>query len=253
MTFHYYLLQFIVLGSQSAKAEKLSKSSSKAVFLLCESTPGSGCANDHEASVRKDQRDTSSMFPYLNVGNLSNRDKFALQSRLLKDSDDIMLEFCDLKHYTINSLASRCISVKDLHTRLSGLGAYRPTRKPVPFLRNQLEEIERAEDVEGVFSILDKYYSFFNYVIIEKVIKWFGTPEDKERLDTYTENFKRFCKRRTFECPTSIFRPADQGDTVVVVKFEESWDPTEGCSLVCITTYIYAFNLKQYSMFFVQI
>ena len=156
---------------------------------------------------------------------------FALQSRLLKDSDNIILEFSDLKHHTINSLASRCTPVKELHTRLSSLGAYRPTRKPVPFLRNQLEEIERAEDVEGVFSILDKYYSFFNYVIIEKLIKWFGTPEDKERLDTYTENFKRFCKRRTFECPASIFRPADKGDTVVVVKFEESWDPTEGCSL----------------------
>ena len=82
-----------------------------------------------------------------------------------------------------------------------------------------------------MFYILDKYYSFYNYGIIEKIIGWFGTPEDKERLQIYTENFKRFCKRRTFECPPDIFGPIDKGKTNLVIKVEESWDPREECTL----------------------
>ena len=200
--------------------------------LFPESTPGSISGSEHQVLVRKGQTDTSSSFPYFNIGNLSSQARLALQSKLLKDSDNIMLEFGDLKHHTINSIVSSGVSVKELHTSLSSLGAYRPVHNQVPLLRNQMDEIERAEDVRSVFCILDKYYSFFNYGILEKLIGWFGTPEDKERLQTYTENFKRFCKRRTFECPPDVFgHTVDKGKTNLVVKYEESWDPTEGCSL----------------------
>ena len=142
-----------------------------------------------------------------------------------------MLEFSDLTHHTINSIVASCISVRKLHSRLSGLWAYRPTHKPVPLLLNQLDEIKRAENVDEVFSILSSYYSFFNYVIIEKLIDWFGTTEDKKLLETYTENFKKFCKRRTFECPPNKFGHINKGKTNLIMKVEESWDPKEGCPL----------------------
>ena len=216
----FYLI-YCCLGSQAAKityARELSESSSEAVSLSPKSTPDSVSA-------------TARSFSYINIGKLSYQARIALESKLLKDSDDIMSKFGDLIHHTVNSIVA-CVSVKELRIRLSSLGAYRPTRESVPLLRNQLDEIERAEDVLSVLCILDKYYSFFNYGIIEKLIGWFGTPEDKERLQTYTENFKRFCKRRTFECPPDIFgHTVDNGKTNLVVKVEESWDPREGCSL----------------------
>ena len=174
---------------------------------------------------------TSSSFPYLDLEKLSEQDRLTLQSKLLKDSDDIISEFADLVHYTITSTASR-VSVMELSNRLNNLGSYRPTRNPKPLLQNQQDEIKKAENVEKVFSVLGDYYSFFNYGVIEKVISWFGTQDDKERLQTYTEHFKIFCKRRTFECPSNIYgHPAGKGKTDLVVKVEESWDPTEGCSL----------------------
>ena len=182
-------------------------------------------------SVPKRQTAITNSFPYLNTKELSREKRLALECRLLKESEDITLKFGDLIHHTINSIVSS-VSVKELRTRLSILGAYRPTHKPVPLLRDQLDAIERAEDILSVFCILDKYYSFFNYSIIEQLIRWFGTPEDKKRLETYTENFKRFCKRRTFECPPDIFgHTVDKGKTNLVVKVGESWDPREGCSL----------------------
>ena len=174
---------------------------------------------------------TSSSFPYLDLEKLSEQDRLTLQSKLLKDSDDIISEFADLVHYTITSTANR-VSVMELSNRLNNLGSYRPTRNPKPLLQNQQDEIKKAENVEKVFSVLGDYYSFFNYGVIEKVISWFGTQDDKERLQTYTEHFKIFCKRRTFECPSNIYgHPAGKGKTDLVVKVEESWDPTEGCSL----------------------
>ena len=207
-------------------------SSSETVSLLPKSITASISGSDHDVSVHQGQNDTSSNFPYLDIRKLSEQEELALHCKLLKDSDNIMHEFNDLTHYMIKSIDSSCVSVQELHTRLSGLGTYMPIHhKQVPLLRDQLDKIERAENVEGVFSILHKYYSFFNYVIIEKLIGWFGTPEDKERLETYTENFKMFCKRRTFECPPDIFGPVDKGKTNLVVKVEESWGPAKACPL----------------------
>ena len=223
------LLDLLCLGPQKAKAvsggyaKESSTSSSEAVSHL----PTSGTSGD----IPQDNTDTSSIFPYLNIGKLSERDRLALQSKLLKDFDGIMFEFGDLIHHTITSTASR-VSVLNLSNRLSNLGCYRPTRALVPLLRNHLDEIRKAANVDEVFCVLDNYYSFFNYGVIVKVIDWFGTPDDKNRLDTYTEHFKRFCKRRTFECPSDIFgHLAEKGKTNLVVKAEGNWDPTEGCSL----------------------
>ena len=202
--------------------------------LLTESTPGSICESDDEVLVPQGQNDTSCSFPYLHVQELSEKQKLALQCKLLKDSDKIIDKFSDLTHHTIKSIGSSGVSVKALHFRLSSLGAYRLIYKQVPLLRNQLNEIERAENVDEVFCILQKYYSFFNYGIIEKLIGWFGTPEDKERLKTYTESFKRFCERRTFECPPNIFGHVDKEKTDLVVKVEERWDPREEYTLATI-------------------
>ena len=226
--------QSIVLDSQAVKVVSggcASTSSSETVTLFPDSTPGIISGSGHAVLVPQVQNDTSSSFPYLGIGELSEQARLTLMSKLLKDSDDIMSEFGDLSHHTINSIVST-VSVKELHNRLSSLGAYRPTRNPVPLLRDQLDEIKRAADVEEVFSILVNYYSFFNYRVIEKLIGWFGTEEDKERLEMYTENFRRFCKRRTFECPHGIFgHTIIKGKTNLVMKAEESWDPSEGCSL----------------------
>ena len=219
--------QSIALGSRA----ELSPSSSETLLLSPESTSGSASGSYHEGLVPQGQTYTTRGFPYLDLRKLSSQKRLALKCRLLKDSDTIMSEFGDLKVYTIESIASRGISVEKLYTGLSSFGAYGPNRKQVPLLQDQLDKLKRAEDVNAVFCILDDYYSFFNYGILEKLIGWFGTPKDKERLETYTKSFKRFCKRRTFECPPDIFgHTVDKGKTNLVVKVGKSWDPMEGCS-----------------------
>lgn len=222
IAFQLYTLQYVVLG-----ARKISMPSSEKVSQFPESTLGSSSGSDH---VPQGQNKTSNSFPYLDIRKLSECEKFDLQCKLQKDSDKIIDAFSDLTHYTINSIVSSGVSVKRLHARLSSLGAYKPIYKQVPLLRDHLDEIERAEDVDHVFSILQKYYSFFNYYIIEKLIGWFGTSEDKERLETYVKDFKIFCRRMTFECPPDLFSQIDQEKTNLVVKVKEI-GPAEGCPI----------------------
>ena len=195
------------------------------------STLGSVRGSGNTVLVPQSRNDASSNFPYLDTRELSQEKKLALQCKLLNDSDKIMDEFSNLMHFTIESIVSSCVSVKELHTHLSSLGSYKSIHKQVPLLRDQLDEIKTAENVKDVFNILQDYYSLFNYYILEKLIGWFETTEDKERLETYIENFKTFCKRMTFECPPDMYSSVNKGKTNFVVKVEESWGPAKGCPI----------------------
>ena len=173
----------------------------------------------------------SRVFPYLNMGKMNEQQKLVLQGKLLEDSDNIMAKFSDVIHYTINSLkANPAVCVETLSTRVASLGAYKPIRAQKPLLRDQLKEIRDCSTIDGIFFILQEYYSFFNYGIILRIVTWFGTPDDKQRLEEYSKHFKEFCKRRTFECPPDIFGRTsdDKSDkSTLVVKTEDSWDPSE--------------------------
>ena len=140
-----------------------------------------------------------------------------------------MSKFADFIHYTIVSLnANPVVTVKILSARLASLSAYKPVRAHKPLLQDQLEEIEeKCTTIDDVFFLLRKYYSFFNFGIIRRIITWFPTPDDEQRLEQYTEDFKEFCKRRTFECPPDIFGHTCESKSILIVKTEDNWDPHE--------------------------
>ena len=170
----------------------------------------------------------TSRFPYLDTGKMNDRQKFLLECRLFEDSSNITSKFSDLIHYTIVSLkANPGVTVTILSARLANLGAYKPVRAHKPLLRDRLEVITNCTTIDEVFLILPEYYSFFNYGIIQRIITWFPTPDDERRLEEYTADFKVYCKRRTFECPSDIFGHICEGKSAIVVKTEDNWDPYE--------------------------
>ena len=169
---------------------------------------------------------TSDAFPYLDTKSMDQLQKLNLLGKLLKDTNDTMFEFSDLIHYTINSLkANPEVTVEVLSSRLATLGTYKSIHVQKPLLQDRLEDIQRCKTIDGVFLILPAYFSFFNHGIIDKVIGWFGTLEDKKRLEEYTKHFEQFCRRRTFECPPDIFgQITESGRRTLVVKLDE-WEP----------------------------
>ena len=82
------------------------------------------------------------------------------------------------------------------------LGVFNPVynEPQIPLFRQCFEELKAADTIPKVFMILNDYFSFFNYHIIERIIKELGTEEDKTELQRYKEDFNEYAKRRIFEC-----------------------------------------------------
>ena len=163
---------------------------------------------------------------------MNEEQRLNLQGRLLRECDDIIFRFCELIFHAIQSLTTNGFSIVSLRITLANLGTYTSVRNQAALLRDQMERLRRAQTIEEIFNILSDYYSFLNYGLVEMIIRQFGTPDDRERLNTYIRHFRQFCTRRTFQCPPNIFgRTVESGRSVLVVKVEQTWDPQEGGNL----------------------
>ena len=132
-----------------------------------------------------------------------------------------MIRFQKLVSATIKSFQERCVPLDNLVRHVMALGAFDPVFKgpQVPVFHHRFEELKAADTITNVFLILNNYFSFFNYHILEHIIEELGTEEDKERLKTYKDDCNQYAKRRIFECP-SEFGPVsniDHADIFVIV------------------------------------
>ena len=76
------------------------------------------------------------------------------------------------------------------------LGAFDPVFKEpqVPLFQYCFKELKTADTILKVFLVLKDYFSFFNYDIIEHIIKVLGIEEDKANLESYKSTFNRYAK-----------------------------------------------------------
>ena len=160
-------------------------------------------------------------FSYLDLSELTHEQQQELGGRLQFESQEIMMQFQKLVSATIKSLITRNVPLFELVLHVVGLGTIDPVFKEpqVPVFRFYFNELKAADTIPKVFLILNDYFSFFNYHILQNLIEKFGTEEDKERLKIYKEDFYQYAKRRIFECP-SQFGPVsniDHADIFVIL------------------------------------
>ena len=86
------------------------------------------------------------------------------------------------------------------------------------------KELKAADTIPKVFLVLNDYFSFFNYHIIEHIIKALGTHEDKARLQEYEDDFSQYAKRRIFECLPEFGPVSDAGHADIFVKLDSQYD-----------------------------
>ena len=122
----------------------------------------------------------------------------------------IMMQFQKLVAVTIKSFQERGVPLDELVSHVMALGAFDPVfKKPlVPAFRRCFKTLKAADTIPKVFLVLNDYFSFFNYHIIEHIIEELGTEEDKTELQRYKEHFNQYVKRRIFEGPPESTRPA---------------------------------------------
>ena len=169
---------------------------------------------------------SASSFPYLNLSGLTHEQKQELRGRLRFESQQIMIRFQELVSATIKSFKRRCVSLDDLVSHVMTLGAFDPVfKKPqVPLFQYCFQELEAADTIPKVFLILKDYFSFFNYHIIEHIIKELGTEEDEAELQKYKEDFNQYSKRRIFECQSEFGPISDVHHADIFVKVDAQYE-----------------------------
>ena len=136
------------------------------------------------------------------------------------------MQFQKLVSATIKSFKRRCVPLDELVSHVMTLGAFDPVFKEpqVPVFRHCFKELKAADTIPKVFLILNDYFSFFNYHIVEHIIEELGTEEDKAELHKYKEEFNQYAKRRIFESLPEFGPVSDVGHADIFVKVDSQYD-----------------------------
>ena len=167
-----------------------------------------------------------SSFPYLNINGLTHEQQQELRGRLRSEAREIMIKFQELVSATIKSLIQQNVSQYKLVSHVMTLGTFDPVLKEpqVPALCHRIKELKAADSIYEIFLVLNDYFSFFNYQLIEHIIKALGTKEDKAKLQRYKEDFNQYAKRRIFECLPEFGLVSDADHADIFVKVDSLYE-----------------------------
>ena len=165
-------------------------------------------------------------FPYLNLSGLTQEQQEDLIQRLRFESEKMMMRFQELLSATVKSLIRQSISHDELVMHVMALGAFKPVlNKPqVPAFHHRFQELKNADTVHKVFLVLKDYFSFFNYHILEHIIKELGTEQDKAELQRYKNDFNQYAKRRIFQCLSEFGPESDTYHADIFMKLDTQYD-----------------------------
>ena len=162
---------------------------------------------EHESSdarsasvINADLTDVLSKQPEFQQLSISKQEELML--KLIEDEKRIKLQFGKLIVKTCDSVEGR-VNVSVFAKTILALGAYEPApgeRNP-SLLDEHSEEIKSADSISKIFIILNAYWNYLNYEVLEYIIDLHGTSDDAERLRNYNRELDEFCKRRIFEVP----------------------------------------------------
>ena len=165
---------------------------------------------------------SESSFPHLDLRRLTHEQQQELRGRLQFESQQIMMQFQELVSATIKSFKRRCVPLDDLVSHVMTLGAFDPVfeESQVPVFYHYFKELKAADTIPKVFMVLNDHFSFFNYHVIEHIIKELGTEEDKAVLQKYKEHFTKYAERRIFECLPEFGPVSDADHADIFVKVD---------------------------------
>lgn len=141
-------------------------------------------------------------FPLLeSVDGLDRLQKEALCAQLKRETKQIMMKFYALISEFYKSLKEKNNAVDDLKTHLKVINAYANDDRFQSVFLEQREKLRQANTLNDLFDIIEVFCSFFNYDLIEYLIKFVGSNDDKMRLNNYKSDFAEYARRRVCESP----------------------------------------------------
>ena len=199
---------------------------------------------------------TISGLPFLDTSGLDEREKDYLVGKLLEDSRGMLFSFQKLVSKTCTSMKKRGVTPKELVDHLIALGPLDPVLRESEggALHKGLSEMRKANTVGDVFFQIRDYMSFFNYEILEHIVKELGTDDDRAEVDQYKGKLRDYCKRRAVECPLSYGMPSKSGHVRIVVKLDEDLEKYTVAELKLFQRNLSRIlNLKEYALCLISV
>ena len=163
------------------------------------------------------------LFPFLDVDKLDDADKIDLEQRLISDTRKMVTMFANFTSFLEKSLQTQKIPLEEVASRVLSLQAFTEDIGQKLLEKKDEEAIQQAKSVPKIFMVLYPYISFFNYEIMEHLVKHHGSPNDHIRLEEYLTAFNTFCQRSVFEVHPNAYSSKSRTDCkVFTVKCTES-------------------------------
>ena len=166
-------------------------------------------------------------FPSLSMSRLSDSELEEVGRKLYLESSELVCKFNKLCTNLYFSLKKRSDSKQDLVACLMGLDTFEPvfskSAASQPIFGDQMDKLFEAEHLYDVWCIIHRYHSFFNFYLVEHIVEYLGTDEDKQNMSSYKQSFTEYAKRRVYECPAE-FGYENQNDCTITVKLDKSYD-----------------------------
>ena len=177
------------------------------------------------------------LFPYLNTPALSDEDRSVLEATLTSDTLKMIELFALTDTAILQNLKADVTEVKNYVLGLvSSLGE-----------EKYIAKVEKADTIPHIFVALWPYKSFLNHKIVNNIVTFFGSDEDKKIMEDYQIEFSKFCRRCAFEIPCNKLPSSRKDQKILSVKLT-----SEGSSLrdaiLAKETIVSIFGVKHWAL-----
>lgn len=155
---------------------------------------------------------SSISFPLLDTSSLSHEKQMQMIDKLNSEAEEIDDEFGYLASEIGSSFHARNIDIAKLKIHLSTIEYIKVRSLPTENREQQLlnpilDRIKSSQSVSDLFILLANFWSWFNYRLLERLLKRFGNHNEKHLLEEYVSKLKHFLQRYVYEMPSSIHSP----------------------------------------------
>ena len=171
-------------GSSSHESSPSSDSSSLEFESLLQHDANEGATSDH--------REVS---PPPTLPESKSKPERHMLKHIAKTASDLEIQFLSVVSSTSAHLTKTVVSeklqvFKSHLIRLPLSGRY----KKLHFLKEKKEEIRNAQSVEDIFDILDDYWNYVDYSLLEHIVKTYCDRNVKREMKQYKRDLKKFEK-----------------------------------------------------------
>ena len=150
--------------------------------------------------------------------------QFKDEWKLTKDTRKLVKDFADFVRNTSNSLAQK-VKLDEVVLWLRQLEVIKLLANPSMSLSETIE-VNDFKNMDQLFTNISKYWSWYNYDLLEDLIKRFGDKEDETKLNQYLDKFTSHLEKRLPKSQDSVSfgTRCRRGQKQLLIKIDEHWE-----------------------------